>query len=136
MWAAIISFIINLITTLFEKGQEAVKFVYDKVSTAASGFADSVVEWFEDDEVSLTEKIAVVTGAAYLVAPETTTDVITSAVEGVGDTAGVIIEETAEVADSFFNSSWMKYLLIAGAAWLGYKMFIDKPDVVVSGGYR
>lgn len=124
MWLAIISFIITLIQKFCTKTASVVGSVWSGVSEVASSVGTSVVDWFKDDEVSTTKKVAAIVGAGYVLAPDATSSVVSKIGEGVADVANTAVDTTESVLDGLFSSKY-GWLLVLGGGLLLYKMLED-----------
>lgn len=115
---ALFQWIFSMLKTLWSSGSNAIKTVWTAGGDAAGAVLTSAVEWFKDDDVNLGKKLAAVAGVGYLVAPDFTSDVLTNAVEGVGDTVTGVVNTTDDVITNFFSTTTGKVVLIGGGLLL------------------
>lgn len=81
--------------------------IWDGAKSIGSG----VLDWFKSDDVGIGTKAAALLGGAYLIAPDTTTKVVSNAVDGVTGTVGNAAGSVATTVWGFIKKNWM---LIAG----------------------
>lgn len=89
----------------------------------AKSVGGGIYDWFASDEVSLGTKATAALGAAYLLAPDATTKVISNAADGIANTAGNVAGSTVSVAAGFL-SKWWPYLLLG----LGVYLLVSDDD--------
>lgn len=124
MWIAIITFIINLITKFFSQASDVVGAVWSTGKEIGSAIATSVVDWFKDDDVSATKKVAAVVGAGYVLAPDATSSIVSRVGDGIADVTTTVVDTTDSFFDRIFSSKY-SLLWIAAGGYLIYKLMDD-----------
>jgi hypothetical protein len=114
----IVTLLIELWDWFKENGAETASKTFDVIADVGGGLADSLVDWFNDDDVSFYEKLAGIGGLGFAIAPGFTQDVIDNVIEGVGDTTTKIVKTTDQVATSIFSTTTGKVLIFGGLAFL------------------
>lgn len=126
---AMLEIIWEILQALWDEGSAAVSTVWDAGSDVAMATLDGAVEWFKDDEVEMSSKVAAVTALGYLLAPDATSSVVTRAVDGIGDTVTGVVDTVDGVVSSLWSTTTGKILIVGGALLL-YKLFFGEKETV------
>lgn len=86
-----------------ERENGLIESIFDGISSIGRGIWD----FFASDKISLGTKAAVGAGAAYILAPDATTKVVSKAIQGVSDTVGNAAGSAATTIWGFLKDNWM-----------------------------
>lgn len=91
--------------------------LWDGAKSVGSG----ILDFFSSDKYSIGEKATVGLGAAYLLAPDATSKVVSNAVDGITNTATNVGSSVMGTVGTFIKNYWL-YIL---GGFIAYKLITD-----------
>lgn len=110
--------LINFIISMLSSAASYLGPIFDFLKNGAIKVVDGFMDWLSDPEVDIKEKAGAVLGIGYVLAPDTTSEVVSRVGEGVSDIANVAVDAADSIAGGIFKSDYIKWILIGFGIYL------------------